>query len=125
MRHPLRCLLSGLLALVLLLPLVWGDPAWAVEPPAASAAPLSDGERLFRAHCVGCHIHGGNIVSRGRTLKLAALERQALASPDAIAAVAAGGRGRMSGYGSVLGEGGAEIVGDWVWRQAQAGWPDS
>jgi len=29
----------------------------------------------------------------------------------------------MGGYGSVLGEGGPEAVGTYVWAQAQAGWP--
>jgi cytochrome c6 len=121
MRHSLRLVLAGLLALVLVF--AGGGPAWAVEPSAITPPSLSGGERLFAAHCVGCHINGGNIVSRGRTLKLAALERQGLASPEAIATIAAEGRGRMSGYGLVLGEGGAEMVGEWVWRQAQAGWP--
>jgi cytochrome c6 len=121
MRHSLRLVLAGLLALMLVF--AGGVPAWAVEPSATAPPSLSGGERLFAAHCVGCHINGGNIVSRGRTLKLAALERQGLASPEAIATIAAEGRGRMSGYGLVLGEGGAEMVGEWVWRQAQAGWP--
>lgn len=121
MRHSLRLVLAGLLALVLVF--AGGVPAWAGEPSATASPSLSGGERLFAAHCVGCHINGGNIVSRGRTLKLAALKRQGLASPEAIATIAAEGRGRMSGYGLVLGEGGAEMVGEWVWRQAQAGWP--
>jgi cytochrome c6 len=107
----LRLLLLALLALLVL----WPRPAL--------AAPAAAGAELFGQHCAGCHIHGGNIIRRGKTLKLAALERQGLASPEAIARVAAGGLGQMAGYGAVLGEGGPEAVAAYVWQQAQADWP--
>ena len=90
--------------------------------------PLSvnaDGELLFQQHCAGCHVNGGNIIRRGKTLKLAALERQGLASEQAIAVIAAEGRGQMSGYGAVLGEQGSQEVASWVWQQALANWPRS
>jgi cytochrome c6 len=29
----------------------------------------------------------------------------------------------MSGYAKVLGEGGPDAVGAWVWKQAELGWP--
>ena len=108
--------LLQLLALVLVVALVlWPQPALAA----------AGGSALFENHCAGCHVNGGNIIRRGKTLKLAALERQGLASPEAIARVAAAGIGQMSGYGAVLGEGGAEAVAAYVWAQAQAGWPRS
>ena len=94
-----------------------------LSPAAALEPPLSDGSQLFEAHCSGCHLQGGNIIRRGKTLKMAALERRGLASEEAIAAIAANGVGQMSGYGSVLGEQGAEAVARWVWAQAQADWP--
>jgi cytochrome c6 len=99
--------LAWSLALLLLVP----DPA------------LADGAQLFEQHCAGCHVNGGNIIRRGKTLMLAALERQGLASAEAIAAIASQGVGQMSGYGSVLGADGSAQVGAWVWDQAQAGWP--
>jgi cytochrome c6 len=68
-------------------------------------------------------VNGGNIIRRGKTLKLAALERQGLASTEAIAAIAANGLRQMGGYGTVLGQPGVEQVADYVWQQAQAGWP--
>ena len=102
--------LLGLL-LVLVLPLCSVSPARA------------DGAELFSQHCAGCHLNGGNIIRRGKTLRLAALERQGLASPEAIAAIARNGVGQMSGYGAVLGDAGVEQVADWVWQQAQLGWP--
>ncbi len=113
--HPLRLAVLAL-GLVLLV------SVWLVLPAAACAQPAA-GAQLFEAHCAGCHLQGGNIIRRRKTLKLAALERESIASPEAIAAIAAAGLGQMSGYGEVLGPGGSEAVGDWVWQQAQAGWP--
>ena len=104
-------LLVLLLAALLVL---WPTPVW---------ADASQGAQLFANHCAGCHRSGGNIIRRGKTLKLAALERQGLASAEAIAAVAARGQGQMSGYETVIGEGGPEAVAAYVWAQAQAGWP--
>ena len=81
------------------------------------------GFQLFELHCAGCHLNGGNIIRRGKTLKLAALERQGVASKEAIAAIAAQGQGQMSGYAEALGEDGIQQVAEWVWQQSQAGWP--
>lgn len=114
----------------LLLPLLlagWLLLGWPLTAAAAGdgegLAASDPGARLFEAHCAGCHIHGGNIIRRGKTLKLAALERQGVASPEAIAAIAAAGIGQMGGYAEVLGDGGVTAVAAWVWQQAQAGWP--
>lgn len=107
-------------ALVLGLALLFGC---LLALPAAVCAEPAAGARLFEAHCAGCHLQGGNIIRRRKTLKLAALEREGIASPEAIAAIAAGGVGQMSAYGEVLGPGGSEAVAAWVWQQAQAGWP--
>jgi len=107
----LQTLIRGFLLLGIVL--VWWSPA----PVRA------DGAQLFTQHCAGCHVNGGNIIRRGRTLKLAALERQGLASSEAIARIASGGLGQMSGYGEQLGENGAAEVAEWVWQQAQLGWP--
>lgn len=105
-------LLSLLAALLLPIAVLWA--------PATAAA---DGAELFGNHCAGCHLHGGNIIRRGRTLRLPALQQRGLDSAEAIAAIAAAGIGQMSGYGPVLGEDGVQQVADWVWQQAQLGWP--
>ena len=89
----------------------------------AVAPARADGGALFEQHCAGCHVNGGNIIRRGKTLKLAALERENRASEEAIAVIAAAGVGQMSGYGTVLGEQGTAEVAAWVWQQALAGWP--
>ena len=116
-------LLAGLaLSALLLLAMGWPAPVWG---EALLSGEAERGAALFSAHCVGCHAGGGNILRRGKTLRLAALERQQLASPEAISRIAAAGLGQMSGYAKVLGEGGAEAVGRWVWSQAQAGWPQA
>ena len=117
-------------------PPAWSRPkagrlAWALGAvvallwlgPWAGVAAAAD---LFEAHCVGCHVGGGNIIRRGRTLKLQALQRQGLDSAAAIAMVAAQGRGQMSGYRAALGgDDAAEDVAAWVWEQAMQGWKPS
>jgi cytochrome c6 len=105
-------LLLGLVALVAL----WPMPAWGVSDAS------NQGAQLFENHCAACHRDGGNIIRRSRTLKLGALERRGLASPEAIALIAASGIGQMGGYGDALGPGGPEAVGAWVWQQAQNAW---
>jgi cytochrome c6 len=84
---------------------------------------VPDGATLFQQHCVGCHVNGGNIIRRNKTLRLAALERNQIVDAAAVGTIAAQGVGSMGGYAEVLGPGGAEAVGSWVWQQAQAGWP--
>jgi cytochrome c6 len=91
----------------------------------ASPAQLAEGGRLFANTCAGCHLNGGNIVRRDRTLKLKALQRRGIDGPEAIARIAAQGIGRMDGYAKVLGPDGPEKVGAWVWKQALENWPRS
>ena len=112
MAEPLKRVLQWLAMVLVVVLVFWPRPALA----------LPDGAVLFENHCAGCHVRGGNIIRRGKTLKLAALERQGLASPEAIAQVAAAGLGQMSGYATALGEGGPEAVAAYVWERAQAGW---
>ena len=70
----------------------------------------------------GCHINGGNIIRRGKNLKLKTLERDDLATVTAIAAIAREGRGQMSGYADVLDADGDQLVAEWVLMQAQNAW---
>ena len=81
-----------------------------------------EGAVLFGQHCAGCHVNGGNIIRRGKNLKLATLQRQGLDSTEAIASIARNGIGQMSGYGNKLGEGGDQLVAGWILEQAQNAW---
>ena len=117
-----RFLLRPLLLLALVVLVFWPRAAWAGELSGVASSGVS-GAQLFQNHCAGCHVNGGNILRRSKTLKLAALEANGITSPGAIATIAAQGRGQMSGYAAVLGDGGAEAVAAYVWAQAQAGWP--
>ncbi len=134
-RFPKAALILGWLLLLLGL-LHWlfqPMPAWGLtqEPQQSqvavltSPAQLAEGGRLFTNTCSGCHLNGGNIVRRDRTLKLKALQRRGIDGPEAIARIAAEGIGRMDGYAKVLGPEGPEKVGAWVWKQALENWPRS
>ena len=105
----------ALLAVVMSALVISAGPAW--------ADPGADGAELLANHCAGCHVNGGNIIRRGKNLHLAALERNGIDAPERIAVIAAAGQGQMSGYGAVLGDGGAEAVAAYVWQQAQLDWP--
>ncbi len=111
-----------LVCLAIAIAAIWPMPAWGDEGQPETPSTSGIGAQLFAQHCAGCHIHGGNIIRRGRTLKLAALVRNGIEGPEAIARIAADGLGQMGAYGAVLGEGGPEAVGAWVWQQAQNAW---
>ena len=112
--HLLRCCIGAFL--VLLLSLGSAGASLAARPDA------SPGALLFEQHCAGCHITGGNISRRGKHLTLKTLEREQIATVDAIAAIAREGRGQMSGYADVLGREGEQLVAEWVLMQAQNAW---
>ena len=82
----------------------------------------SQGEILFIENCAGCHINGGNIIRRNKTLKMSALKRNGIDNPEAIARIARLGVGSMNGYEKVLGEDGDIIVANWIWEQSQNAW---
>lgn len=122
----LRIWLPALLALALGWLILCPRPALGADSvPAHPESIQSTGAALFAQHCAGCHVNGGNVIRRGKTLRLAALGRAGLEGPGDVARVAAQGQGQMGGYGEVLGPGGSEAVGAWVWQQALADWPKS
>ncbi len=91
-------------------------------PLSSLATEAETGKTLFMQHCAGCHVNGGNIIRRGKTLKLSALKRNGIDSAEAIARIARHGQGIMSGYEKVLGEDGDKLVAIWIWEQAQNAW---
>ncbi len=88
----------------------------------AIALDANEGERIYLDHCAGCHINGGNIVRRNKTLRLKDLKRNGLDSPEAIAKIAKEGIGIMSGYEKFLKNEEDKILANWIWEQSQNAW---
>ncbi len=80
------------------------------------------GQDIFIKNCAGCHINGGNIIRRNKTLKLKDLKRNGIDNQELIAEIAKNGIGIMSGYEEAIGRGGDELVAKWIWEQAQNAW---
>jgi cytochrome c6 len=90
--------------------------------PPALAADTANGAKIFSVQCAGCHVNGGNIIRRGKTLKLKALKRNGVESLEAIAFLVANGKNNMSAYKDRLSEKQIEDVSAYVLEQAEKGW---
>jgi cytochrome c6 len=88
----------------------------------ALAANQTSGTEIFQAHCAGCHLNGGNIVRRGKTLKLKALERNGVNNLEAIATLVAEGKNNMPAYSDRLNPTQIQTVSNYVLSQAEHGW---
>lgn len=105
-------LIALLFSAVLLFVNLFSMPAWADNAAA----------KLFELHCAGCHVKGGNIVRRGKTLKLKALEKNGYSSIDAIAQIIMTGKGNMSAYKERLSAAEIQMLAEYVLEQAQQNW---
>jgi cytochrome c6 len=96
----------------------------AADRPAANlqAVNRQTGAQVFVAQCAGCHVGGGNIIRRGKNLKLNTLQKNKMATPEAIAAIVTQGKGIMSAYGKKLTAAEIADVSAYVLEQAQSGW---
>ncbi|HEY9643017.1 MAG TPA: c-type cytochrome [Coleofasciculaceae cyanobacterium] len=90
--------------------------------PPAWAADLEQGAQVFQVNCAGCHANGGNIVRRGKNLKLKTLEKNQMASLEAIAEIVTHGKNNMSAYGDRLSQAQIQAVATYVLEQAEKGW---
>jgi cytochrome c6 len=90
--------------------------------PPALAADTANGAKIFSVQCAGCHVNGGNIVRRGKTLKKNALKRNGMDSLEAIASLVANGKNNMSAYKDRLTEQQIEDVSAYVLEQAEKDW---
>ncbi|MCT7972096.1 c-type cytochrome [Laspinema olomoucense] len=88
----------------------------------AMADNSGDGAKLFTVHCAGCHANGGNIIRRGKTLKLKALAKNHLDTQEAIAQLITQGKNPMPAYNDRLSVTEIEAVGAYVLEQAERGW---
>lgn len=107
--------------LIILLVGVLIGSAIASTPPVL-AADIANGAKIFEVHCVGCHVNGGNIVRRNKTLQLRSLDRNKVNTIDAIATLVANGKANMSAYKDRLSQSEIEDVSAYVLEQAQKGW---
>ena len=88
----------------------------------ASAADLDNGAKIFQANCAGCHIKGGNIIRRGKNLKLKALRKNKVDTLDAIASLVTNGKNNMSAYGDRLTAQEIEDVSAYILERAATNW---
>ncbi len=83
---------------------------------------LDSGAKVFKANCAGCHAKGGNIVRRGKNLKLKALHKYKMDSQEAIASIVTNGKGIMSAYGDKLTPQEIANVSTYVLQRAEQNW---
>ena len=89
--------------------------------PSAQAIPLN-GSQLFEAQCAGCHAGGGNIIRRGKNLKLKALQKNKVDTQEAIVNLVTVGKGNMSAYADRLTPEEIQTVSAYVLAQAAQNW---
>lgn len=96
---------------------------WLIYPHhSVFASDLDTGAKIFEVNCAGCHLHGGNIVRRGKNLKQKTLQKNKLDSVEAIASLVTHGKNNMPAYQDRLELAEIEAVANYVLQQAQAGW---
>jgi len=90
--------------------------------PAASAADMVEGAKVFSANCAACHLNGGNLVNGAKTLKKSDLEKYEMASLEAIKTQVTNGKLAMPAFRGRLNAGQIENVAAYVLTQAESGW---
>ena len=88
----------------------------------ASALDTTNGAEIFSVHCAGCHIHGGNIIRRGKNLKKNALKKYHMDSLEAIQNIVTNGKNNMSAYQGKLTAEEIQNVANYVLEQADKNW---
>lgn len=80
------------------------------------------GKQVFEVHCAGCHVNGGNIIRRGKNLKMKALQKYGYDSVDTIASIIINGKNNMSAFSDRLNETEIQNVAKYVFQQAENNW---
>ena len=93
-----------------------------ILPKDLNALDTNSGESIFKNHCAGCHVNGGNIIRRAKNLKIKSLKRNGINDASEIAKIARQGIGIMNGYEDQLDENDDQIVANWIWEKAQKAW---
>jgi len=110
----LKHLLITLLITISLLTITCNLPAFAAD--------TANGAKIFNVECAGCHINGGNIIRRGKNLKLKALQRNHVDSLEEIVSLVSNGKNIMSAYKDKLSEQQIQDVSAYVLEQAAKNW---
>lgn len=82
----------------------------------------ADGAKIFEAQCVGCHVGGGNIIRRGKTLKQKALHSNHVDTLETMESFVAKGKNVMPAYQDRLTEEELQAVSQYVLEQAEKDW---
>ncbi|MEM9448874.1 MAG: c-type cytochrome [Cyanobacteria bacterium P01_E01_bin.6] len=106
----------------LIVPPSFADPISASTTHAELASPSPDGATLFDINCAGCHANGGNIIRRGKNLRMKALTKNQMDSVDAIAHIVTVGKRPMSAYGDKLSAEEIQAVSRYVLARAEQDW---
>lgn len=94
--------------------IVWVTPA--------SAADLANGAQVFTTNCAACHAGGRNVVNAAKTLKLEDLEKNEMASVEAIVRQVTNGKAAMPAFLGRLTDAEIADVAAYVLDKAQQGW---
>ncbi|BAY83558.1 cytochrome c class I [Calothrix parasitica NIES-267] len=92
------------------------------QPVFADTVDGVNGAKIFSANCAGCHINGGNIIRRGKNLKMKALKKYKMDSVEAISNIVTYGKNNMSAYKDRLSESEIQSVSTYVLEQAENNW---
>jgi len=82
----------------------------------------ADGAQIFEINCAGCHANGGNIIRRGKNLRMRALQRYHMDTVEAIAHIVSNGKRPMSAYKDTLTSEEIQAVSAYVLKRAEEDW---
>ncbi|MCD2451244.1 c-type cytochrome [Methylicorpusculum oleiharenae] len=91
----------------------------------ASAAVFSgavSANEVFDKNCASCHKGGGNIMNPAKTLMKDSLDKNGVATVDAVKAIVTNGKAPMPAFKASLDEKQIESVSAYVIEQAGKGW---
>ncbi|WP_448570460.1 cytochrome c6 PetJ [Trichothermofontia sp.] len=94
--------------------------SWVATP--AIAADLANGAKVFSANCAACHAGGLNIVNATKTLQKGDLDKNGMASVEAIQAQVSKGKAAMPAFQGRLTTEQIADVAAYVLAQAEKGW---
>lgn len=88
----------------------------------ALAADVANGAKVFSANCAACHIGGGNLVNAAKTLSKTDLDKNGMASLEAIKTQVTNGKNAMPAFGGRLNADQIADVAAYVLDTADKGW---